>query len=96
MATALFAVITAIPGVVWFALFSAERVLWAQCQEWRKQWREGLETGGLSQSHDLFHCSVQLTLWGISHAHPGQAMGKLQAEITSLYCWGVLKSLSSR
>lgn len=62
MATALFAVITAIPGVVWFALFFAKLVLWAECQERRKQWRVGLETGGLSQSHNLFHYSVQLTL----------------------------------
>lgn len=62
MATALFAVITAIPGVVWFALFFAKLVLWAGCQERRKQWRVGLETGGLSQSCNLFHYSIQLTL----------------------------------
>lgn len=63
MATALFAVITAIPGVVWFALFFAKLVLWAERQEQRKQWHVGLETGGLSQSHNLFHYSVQLTLF---------------------------------
>jgi len=58
MATALFAVITAIPGVVWFALFFTKLVLWAECQEQRKQWRVGLETGGLSQNHNLFHYSI--------------------------------------
>lgn len=62
MAVALCAVITAMPGVVWFALFFAELVLQAECQERRKQWHGGLETGGPSQSRDPFCCSVRLTL----------------------------------
>lgn len=77
MATALFAVITAIPGAVWFALFFAELVLWAECQERREQWRGGLETGALSQSHNLFHSSVQLTFVNSQEMNPGQAIGRL-------------------
>lgn len=80
MATALFAVITAGPGAVWFTLFFAELVLWAECQERREQCG-GLETGALSQSHNLFHSSVQLTLLNSREINPGQAIGRLAISI---------------
>lgn len=71
MAVALCAVITAMPGVVWFALFFAELVLQAECQERRKQWHGGLETGG------PFCCSVRLTLLISGELSPGRAAGRL-------------------